>query len=114
MSLIPPPFSVKKKIYTVTAADLVGVIAKLSTQAAFLYYELNTDALWNGTVISETQWNDGTWHLFDTVNSPNNGIIDFFGTFSKVKPTNIFPPIFRFSVSVRATQGSCTITIHYL
>lgn len=110
---LSPSSGLQLKIYTVTSSDIVGEILSLHIQSPFLYYEFNTDASWNGTVVSETQYDDLSWNLFDTATTANHSIIDFFGTFSKLKPTNIFPPIFRFRVTVPATLGSCKITVYY-
>jgi hypothetical protein len=118
MSGILPPPALKKKTYTITSADLVNSIP-IQITSPIKAYSMESDAAYNGQVISEFQKEDGTWFPDLDVSVGNQLILE--DSFTAINGANFgagnlikFPFVLRFRINIQAGAGTCKLLVYYL
>ena len=130
MSLIPAPFTVKKKSYKVTSADQLGAIVLEVDNYTMISLRIKSDPLFDGQVQEDFLKDDGTWvdtnlllqdpnfdAIYSTLTSNTIGGSLSGPLVSAVSGNPLtdakFPYSIRWKIRLKATQGTCTIEAFY-
>lgn len=122
MSIISPPANAKKKIYTVTEADLAAAIVIAEFEVTLFYGHIESNSLYNGRVDLDFLKNSEVWTSIINVSAASDyKAAENTNTSAGGNWSNLFPPDnpkfpfkLRARVATKATQGTCKVTVYYL